>query len=135
MGRVYPSPARRIAAPDFFFHLQIYRADNESVKLPPGKYEVSTSRGPEYLIERRTIDVPESVSHKETFRLNRWIRPSRLGWYSGDHHVHAAGCAHYETPMEGVLPKDMMRHIVGEDLERWLCPVVGAVLVFSEAVL
>jgi hypothetical protein len=121
MGRVYPSPARRVA-PDFFFHPQVYRGDNESIKLPPGKYDVEYTRGPEYLIERRTIDVPESVSHKETFRLTRWIRPSRLGWYSGDHHVHAAGCAHYETPMEGVLPKDMMRHIVGEDLN------VGCVL-------
>jgi hypothetical protein len=121
MGRVYPSPARR-TAPDFFFHPQIYRADNESVHLPPGKYDIETTRGPEYLTERRTIEVPESVSHKETFRLRRWIQPSKLGWYSGDHHVHAAGCAHYETPMEGVLPKDMMRHILGEDLN------VGCVL-------
>jgi hypothetical protein len=121
MGRVYPSMARRIA-PDFFFHPQIYRADNESVQLPPGKYDVEYTRGPEYLIERRTIDVPDSVSHKETFRLRRWIHTARMGWYSGDHHVHAAGCAHYETPMEGVLPKDMMRHILGEDLN------VGCVL-------
>jgi hypothetical protein len=121
MGRVYPSPARRVA-PDFFFHPQIYRANNESVQLPPGKYDIEFTRGPEYLIERRTIDVPESVSHKETFRLHRWVQPSKLGWYSGDHHVHAAGCAHYETPMEGVLPKDMMRHILGEDLN------VGCVL-------
>ncbi len=120
-GRVYPSPARRLA-PDFFFHPQIYRGDNESVHLPPGKYDVVYTRGPEYLIERRTIDVPDSVSHKETFHLKRWIHPAKLGWYSGDHHVHAAGCAHYESPMEGVLPKDMMRHILGEDLN------VGCVL-------
>jgi hypothetical protein len=114
-GRVYPSPARRLA-PDFFFHPQVYRAHNESVQLPPGKYDVEYTRGPEYLVEHRTIDVPDSVSHKETFRLRRWIHPAKMGWYSGDHHVHAAGCAHYETPMEGVLPKDMMRHILGEDL-------------------
>jgi hypothetical protein len=44
------------------------------------------------------------------------------GWYSGDHHVHAAGCAHYESPAEGVQPIDMMRHILGEDLN------VGCVL-------
>src|SRR5207245_11116501 len=37
-------------------------------------------------------------------------------WYSGDHHIHAAGCAHYEKPSEGVYPQDMMRHILGEDL-------------------
>ncbi len=45
-----------------------------------------------------------------------------MGWYSGDHHVHAAGCAHYESPTEGVSPADMMRQILGEDLK------VGCVL-------
>jgi hypothetical protein len=120
-GRVYPSPARRLA-PDFFFHPQIYRASGESVQLPPGKYDVEFTRGPEYLTDRRTIDVPDSASHKETFRVRRWIHPAKMRWYSGDHHVHAAGCAHYETPMEGVKPVDMMRHILGEDLN------VGCVL-------
>ena len=51
------------------------------------------------------------------FRLDRWIDPAKLGWYSGDHHIHAAGCAHYEKPTEGVYPKDMMRYILGEDLK------------------
>jgi hypothetical protein len=56
------------------------------------------------------------------FRLDRWIDPAKMGWYSGDHHIHAAGCAHYEKPTEGVYPKDMMRYILGEDLK------VGSVL-------
>ena len=43
--RVYPNPARRLA-PDFFFHNQIYRADGETVHLPPGKFTVTASRGP-----------------------------------------------------------------------------------------
>ncbi len=34
-NRVYPNPARRLA-PDFFFHDKIYRADGETVTLPPG---------------------------------------------------------------------------------------------------
>ena len=66
------------------------------------------------------------VSHKETFRLERWINMADRGWFSGDHHVHAAGCAHYETPTEGVQPEDMMRHILGEDLERRLRALAGA---------
>jgi hypothetical protein len=41
---------------------------------------------------------------------------AKLGWYSADHHVHAAGCSHYESPEEGVKPEDMWRQIVGEDL-------------------
>lgn len=41
---------------------------------------------------------------------------AKLGWYSADHHVHAAGCSHYESPEEGVPPIDMWRQVVGEDL-------------------
>ena len=41
---------------------------------------------------------------------------SKLGWYSADHHVHAAGCSHYDSPTEGVNPKDMWRQALGEDL-------------------
>ena len=56
------------------------------------------------------------------FQLRRWIDPPARGWYSGDHHIHAAGCSHYESPTEGVRPEDMMRHVLGEALS------VGAVL-------
>ncbi len=120
-GRVYPAMSRRLA-PDLFFHEQIYRHDGESVMLPPGTYHVTYGRGPEYRVLKRDITVPDLVSHKETFRLARWIKMADYGWYSGDHHIHAAGCAHYESPAEGVQPVDMMRHILGEDLN------VGCVL-------
>jgi hypothetical protein len=121
LGRVYPAQSRRLA-PDFFFHAQVYRSDGEEVLLPPGSYEVSYGRGPEYLLLRRTISVPAAAEHRESFRLKRWIKLADYGWISGDHHVHAAGCAHYEAPTEGVTPADMMRHILGEDLN------VGCVL-------
>jgi hypothetical protein len=121
-GRIYPSKSRRLA-PDFFFHDQVYRHSGESVSLPPGKYDVTFTRGPEYRIQHRELVVPTgTVSHKDSFRLSRWIKLADFGWYSGDHHVHAAGCAHYESPTEGVQPVDMMRHILGEDLN------VGCVL-------
>jgi hypothetical protein len=121
LGRVYPSPSRRLA-PDFFFHPQIYRQSGETVSIPPGTYEVEFTRGPEYLIQSKTITVPPAKTHRESFRLTRWIDMAKLNWYSGDHHVHAAGCAHYESPTEGVKPEDMWRHILGEDLD------VGCVL-------
>lgn len=114
-GRVYPSQARRLA-PDFFFHPQIYRADKETVYLPPGTYNVEFGRGPEYTIQKREIVIPERSTHEESFELSRWIEPKKLGWYSGDHHVHAAGCAHYDNPTQGVKPADMFRHALGEDL-------------------
>jgi hypothetical protein len=119
-GRVYPSQSRRLA-PDFFFHAQVYRADGETVLLQPGRYTVTYTRGPEYRVLTRDIVVPLAATHTETFALRRWIHPARLWWYSGDHHIHAAGCAHYESPTEGVTPEDMMRHVVGEDLNVGCC--------------
>lgn len=113
-GRVYPSQAKRLA-PDFAFHPQVYRADGESVVLPPGDYSVEYTRGPEYRKKKQDVQVKDQPM-ESTFRLERWIHAARKGWYSGDHHIHAAGCAHYEKPTEGVYPKDMMRHILGEDL-------------------
>ena len=121
LGRVYPSQSRRLA-PDFWFHPQVYRHSGESVDLAPGKYTVEVTRGPEYEVQKRTIEVPKGATHRESFALKRWIQLTKLGWFSGDHHIHAAGCGHYERPTEGVKPEDMMRHILGEDLD------VGCVL-------
>ncbi len=56
------------------------------------------------------------------------------GLISGDHHVHAAGCSHYDNPTAGVTPQDMMRHILGEDLQCRLRTELGAMLVFSKTV-
>jgi hypothetical protein len=120
-GRTYPARSKRLE-PDLFFHDQIYRANGETVKLPAGQYEVGYTRGPEYEVQRRSITVPKGEKHRESFRLKRWIDLAKRGWYSGDHHVHAAGCGHYESPTAGVTPDSMMRHILGEDLD------VGCVL-------
>ena len=114
-GRVYPSQIKR-HAPDFFFHPQIYRGDGESLKLPDGDYDVVFRRGPESLPESRKI----SISGQNTslaFQVKRWIDPSLRGWWSGDHHIHAAGCAHYSVPTQGVHAPDMARHCMGEDLK------------------
>lgn len=119
-GRVHPAQTKRLA-PDFFFHSQIYRANGETVQLQPGKYTVECTRGPEYYVLKRTITVPKADTHLEVFRLKRWVHPAKKGWWSGDHHIHAAGCAHYESPTEGVTPEDMMRHVLGEDLNVGCC--------------
>jgi len=115
-GRQYPAKTKRLA-PDFSFHPQVYRADGEKLRLPAGTYTVEFTRGPEYVRQRETLTVGAGPRAEQwSFRLKRWIDPAALGWYSGDHHIHAAGCSHYEAPTEGVLPKDMIRHIVGEGL-------------------
>lgn len=118
---IYPLPSRRVAAydeyPDFYFHPQVYRADGEHVRLPAGTYNVVFTRGPEYLPQTTSLVIPAGVSeYKASFRLKRWIDLSSLGWYSADHHIHAAGCSHYDSPEEGVPPSFMWRQILGEDL-------------------
>lgn len=122
LGRVYPNPSRRLA-PDFFFHEQIYRADGESIRLAPGDYRVVAYRGPEYHPLPIDLTVSDDAAASPLkIELKRWIHMAEHGWFSGDHHVHAAGCAHYENPTQGVTPEDMVRHLVGEDLN------VGCVL-------
>jgi hypothetical protein len=115
-GRQYPAKTKRLA-PDFSFHPQVYRADGEKIRLPAGTYTVEFTRGPEYVKQQETLNVHAGQKPEQwSFKLKRWIDPAALGWYSGDHHIHAAGCSHYEAPTQGVLPKDMIRHIVGEGL-------------------
>lgn len=113
--RVYPSQAKRLA-PDFAFQQQVYRADGESLLLPEGEFNVEFTRGPEYVVQTKMLEVKER-QQTTTFNLRRWIDPSKRGWWSGDHHIHAAGCAHYSQPTEGVLAADMYRHCQGEDLK------------------
>jgi len=122
-NRVYPSQAKRLA-PDFFFQSQIYRATGEQVRLPAGSYTVTCSRGPETIPETKELVVGNTAA-TFLYTVNRWIDPSKRGWYSGDHHIHAAGCQHYENPTEGVEPSDMMRHILGEDVKVGCCLTWG----------
>ncbi len=114
-GHAYPLQAKRIA-PDFFFHPQVYRADGEELRLPEGSYSVDFRRGPESIPEKRQL-VVQAGEQEWSFQVRRWIDPSLMGWISGDHHIHAAGCAHYNRPTEGVHADDMMRHVLGEDLK------------------
>ena len=97
--RVYPAPAKRLA-PDFAFHPQVYRGDGETLRLPAGDYTVEFSRGPESLTKTQKVKV-NAQTRELTFQAERWIDPSKFGWWSGDHHIHAAGCAHYVKPTEG----------------------------------
>jgi hypothetical protein len=133
-GHIYPPQARRLA-PDLFFQEQIYRRDGDTVLLPPGKFTMHASRGPEYRLLKKSITVPAGNSPLSALgrgaggegppttaaasiavRLERWINPAEFGFYSGDHHIHAAGCAHYTNPTEGVLPGDMYLQVKGEGL-------------------
>lgn len=133
-GHVFPPQAKRIA-PDLFFQKHIYRSDGEEVLLPPGSLTMFYGRGPEYRWLKRQVTISasgasgngvgEALKTEIAVRLERWVDPSAHGFYSGDHHIHAAGCAHYTFPAEGVDPSDMFRQIKGEGLN------VGSVLTWG----
>jgi hypothetical protein len=114
-GHICPSQIKRLA-PDFGFQPQIYRADSEKLRLPEGAYKFVFQRGPESIAEQRDVVVGPDT-RELSFKVQRWIDPSQFGWWSGDHHIHAAGCAHYTSPTEGVHAPDMARHCQGEDLK------------------
>lgn len=124
LGRLYPNPAKRLA-PDLFFQPQVYRENDATVLVPAGSYTVTASMGPEYQPQTKKTEVTATGSNEVSFAMQRWIDPPRFHWYSGDHHVHAAGCSHYQNPTEGVRPEDMVRQIQGEKLN------VGAVLTWG----
>src|SRR5262249_23518262 len=71
---------------------------------------------------------PRRPAHAEVtpdVRLERWIDPRAYGFYGGDHHTHAAGCAHYTSPTEGVRAEDMLLQVKGEGLS------VGCILTWG----
>ncbi len=122
--RVFPPQVKRLA-PDFFFQPQIYRADGDLVLLPPGRYVVESNRGPEYRSLRQDVTIPAEGNGKIDITLKRWIDPTQFGYYCGDHHIHGAGCSHYESPTQGVTPEDMFLQVKGEGLH------VGCVLTWG----
>lgn len=115
LGRVYPPKSKRLA-PDFFFQDQVYRHSGGTVLLPPGELTMTYGRGPEYFLPTQKVIVPEKGEGLVKVQLRRWIDPTKFGFYSGDHHIHAAGCAHYTNPTEGVFAEDMFLHVKGEGM-------------------
>ncbi len=142
-GHVYPPKANRLS-PDLFFQDQVYRADGSTVLLPPGELFVTYGRGPEYAVMIRqekiawsdpteirpgvkTNPLPGAKPQAPVIavKLERWVNPAEYGFYSGDHHIHAAGCQHYTNPTEGVSPEDMFLHVKGEGLNVGCCLTWG----------
>lgn len=116
LKRVFPPLGKR-ALPDLWFQRQIYRHDGESIQLADGDYTLTYTRGPEYVAKQLPVHVSGPKGRTLDIKLERWIRPSDRSYFSGDTHIHAAGCAHYDSPTEGVEPEVMFRQVLGEALD------------------
>lgn len=123
-GRVHPPQPKRVS-PDLFFQRQIYRSDGGVVLLPPGRMTMTYGRGPEYRPVGREIEIPPHGGATIDVRLERWFDPGAYGYFGGDHHIHAAGCAHYTAPTQGIGPEDIFLQVKGEGLN------VGCVLTWG----
>jgi TolB protein len=67
-----------------YFHT----AGSSTLTLPVGRYTVEVSRGPEYRVETRTIEVREGRNPPLRVNLAVLEDLEARGWYSGDLHVH-----------------------------------------------
>jgi len=86
---------------------------------------VTYGRGPEYRLKSQDLIVPERSGTTLDVRLERWIDPSAHGFFGGDHHIHAAGCAQLYGPNAGRQPEGYVLQVKGEGLN------VGCVLTWG----
>ncbi|MDB5241235.1 MAG: hypothetical protein JWP57_1860 [Spirosoma sp.] len=91
-----------------------YVAGRFRLALPPGTYQLSLSKGPEYLRQQHTLVVSAGKALQKTYRLTRWIHMVAKGWYSTDGHIHLR-----RSPRENPL---IMTWLQAEDVH------VGALL-------
>jgi hypothetical protein len=60
-----------------------------SITLSPGKWKISIEHGNEYVPISETFEVSADAKElTKNYILKRWINLPKLGWYSGDVHVH-----------------------------------------------
>lgn len=56
--------------------------------LPPGDYDIAIRRGIEHTPIFETFTVKPGEVTDKTYRPKRWIDMRKLGWFSGDDHIH-----------------------------------------------
>jgi hypothetical protein len=56
--------------------------------VPPGDWQIAIRRGVEHVAAFDTVTVRPGELVEKTYKPRRWVDMRRLGWYSGDDHVH-----------------------------------------------
>ncbi len=80
------------------------------VELAPGRYEVVVSRGPEYSIDRKTVEVFAGTTTPVVAEIARVV--DTTGWVSGDFHQHMEG-----SPDAGISTEDRILTNMAEHVE------------------
>jgi hypothetical protein len=92
-----------------FFHAE----DSFSVDLPAGKALIEATRGQEYELTSRTVDLAPGSAAPVTIRLKRWANMAAKGWYSADAHIHANYTADHHQVID---LRDVRLYAHAEDL-------------------
>jgi hypothetical protein len=58
------------------------------VRLPPGDYTLTLSKGFEYVRQTQTVKLEPGAALTREYRLERWADMPARGWYSSDDHIH-----------------------------------------------
>ncbi len=68
--------------------LAFYVNGRYETRVPVGTYELVVTRGPEYRVDRRAVEIREDETRDVTVALDRYADLPADGWFSGDSHVH-----------------------------------------------
>jgi len=68
--------------------LAFYVSGAYDARVPTGIYELILTRGPEYRLVRRKVDVRPGETTTVAVTLERYADLPASGWYSGDSHIH-----------------------------------------------
>jgi hypothetical protein len=59
-----------------------------SIQLPVGKWRLAVARGIEYRPVFEEFEIAPGEARSRKVLLRRWVDMPKLGWYSGDDHIH-----------------------------------------------
>jgi hypothetical protein len=66
----------------------VYAAGILEARLPPGTYDITAYKGPEYRVESARAEIRPGQTSDVAIRLSRWIDLPAAGWFSADGHLH-----------------------------------------------
>jgi hypothetical protein len=96
-----PLPLRGGEVPDRVAQIAWTATGSGEVPVPPGRYDLWISRGFEYSVDRRCVQVPSYAPLRVVGSIRREVDTS--GWVAGDFHMHGKNSFDASTPYENRL--------------------------------
>jgi hypothetical protein len=94
---------------EYYFHCE----DAFDIDLPAGRTTIEATRGPEYELVAKSIDLAPGKPASVRVPLKRWENMAAKGWYSSDAHIHANYTADHH---QAINAEDIRLQAQAEDL-------------------